>query len=209
MLERLLHEKVVPVIRTGSPELARRAVGLLTAEGFRLFEITLTIPDAADLIRNLATQPEIIVGAGTVRTEDDTRRALAADAQFIVAPAMLPEVADCARAARLPVMLGAATPTEILAAHNAGADIVKVFPAAQLGGPGFIKAVRAVYPDIRLMPTGGVDVDNLAAYLDAGAACVGIGGKLVDEAALRAANDTAIHTVARRIREIVASRRPD
>lgn len=206
MLDLLRRETVVPVIRTGAIETARRAVDLLAGESFRLFEITLTTPGAVDLVGELTRRAGLTVGVGTVCSAVDAERAIAAGARFVVAPAMLPEVADACRAGGLPVMLGAATPTEILAAHRAGADVVKIFPAAQLGGPGFIKAVRSIYPDIAFMPTGGIDADNLAAYLDAGAMCVGIGGRLVDDAALLAGRDDAIRAAARRIREIVASR---
>jgi 2-dehydro-3-deoxyphosphogluconate aldolase / (4S)-4-hydroxy-2-oxoglutarate aldolase len=196
-LESLALARIVPVVRTPTRDLAETAVEILAGCGFRFIEMTLTTPDAEAVIERFSGKRDIVIGAGTVLTSDQARRVIDAGARFIVAPALRPSVADVARDAGVPFFLGAATPTEVLAAHEMGATGVKIFPAAQLGGPAFLKAVRSVYPDIALMPTGGITPENAADYLAAGAICVGMGGKLVDVAALKAGNRAAIEAVAK------------
>ena len=189
-LEDFARARIVPVVRTPERAQAENAVEILAGCGFKLIEMTLTTPQAVAVIERFAGERDMVIGAGTVLTSAQAHLAIDAGARFLVAPALRLSVADVARNAGVPFFLGAATPTEVLAAHELGACGVKIFPAAQLGGPDFLKALRSVYPDIALMPTGGVTPDNAAAYLDAGAVCVGMGGKLVDVAAL-AANDVA------------------
>ncbi|MEL6477129.1 MAG: bifunctional 4-hydroxy-2-oxoglutarate aldolase/2-dehydro-3-deoxy-phosphogluconate aldolase [Pseudomonadota bacterium] len=190
--------RVAPVVRTSTEAAARRAVDLLAEEGFDLFEITLTTPGAFGIIRDLARDPALTVGVGTVLSVAQGREAIEAGASFVVSPAFVPGLVDAGGGA--PVALGAATPTEALRAHEEGASFVKLFPAAQLGGPGFVKALRSVYPMIEIMPTGGIEADNLAAYFAAGAVCCGMGGKLVSDAALQAGDDGTIRTAARAVR---------
>lgn len=183
---RLLAQRVVPVLRLPDPALTLRAVDCLRQAGFATVEITLTTPAAFDLIRTLAQRdPQALIGAGTVLDAQAARAALQAGASFLVTPCVLPEVASLAHEAGAAALLGAFTPTEVLAAHRAGADIVKVFPAAS-GGPAHVAALRAVFPHIALCPTGGLDLDNLRAYLDAGAALAGVGQAIIDWPALRA-----------------------
>ncbi|WP_149536500.1 bifunctional 4-hydroxy-2-oxoglutarate aldolase/2-dehydro-3-deoxy-phosphogluconate aldolase [Siccirubricoccus phaeus] len=189
--------RVVPVIRTHSAAHATTACDWLRAEGMHILEITLTTPDAVGLIRRLAVEPDLVIGAGTVPDQAAAEACLAAGARFLVTPWVAPEIAAAARAAGACAMLGAATPTEIRAALAAGAEVVKIFPAASFGGPAHVKAVRAVFPEAVFCPTGGVDAANAPAYLAAGAAFVGIGGKLVDEAAIAAGNRAAIARAAR------------
>lgn len=181
--------RVVPVVRTPEQALAELAIDVLVDSGFPIIEMTLTTPGGEDVIRKYAQSGDSIVGAGTVLTREQAQRVIAAGARFIVAPAIRADVAEVARDAGIPFFLGAATPTEVLEANDLGATGVKIFPAAQLGGPAFLKALKSVYPHIALMPTGGIDAANAKDYLDAGAVCVGMGGKLVDVAALQA-NDT-------------------
>jgi 2-dehydro-3-deoxyphosphogluconate aldolase/(4S)-4-hydroxy-2-oxoglutarate aldolase len=169
---------VTPVIREPDAARARAVIAALREGGFRVFEVTLSVPDAAELVAELASDPDLIVGVGTVLTSDDAARAAEAGARFVVSPAALPEVAAAAREAGAAAVLGALTPTEVLAARAAGADAVKVFPAASVGGPAHVKALRSVLPDVPLIPTGGVDLGNLRAYLDAGVHSVGVGGAL-------------------------------
>ena len=197
---RLKTARVAPVIRTSTAETARRCVDLLADEGFTLFEITLTTPGALDLIRDLAGQREMLVGVGTVLTVDQGREARDAGAAFIVSPAFIPGLTALGREAGTPVALGAATPTEALRAHEDGAAFVKAFPAAQLGGPGYVKALRSVYPMIEIMPTGGIGPADIAPYFAAGAVCVGMGGNLVNEKALAAGDDETIRTAARAVK---------
>jgi 2-dehydro-3-deoxyphosphogluconate aldolase/(4S)-4-hydroxy-2-oxoglutarate aldolase len=196
----LISARVAPVIRTSTEAAARRGVELLADEGFALFEITLTTPSAMEIIADLAKDPDLTVGVGTVLNVDQGKAAIDAGASFVVSPAFIPGLSDAGAVAGVPVALGAATPTEALRANEAGAAFVKVFPAAQLGGPGFIKALKSVYPMIDIMPTGGIEAGNLADYFAAGAACVGMGGKLVSDAALVAKDDEAIRAAARTVK---------
>lgn len=197
LLPRLRAARVIPVIRTTRADLAARAVEWLRGAGLNVFEITLTVPDAPALIRDLARDPAILVGAGTVPDRDAAEACLSAGARFLVAPWIDPEVAAAAREAGAAAMLGAMTPTEVRAAITAGADVVKVFPASSAGGPAHIRALRAVFPDIAFCPTGGVDARNAPDYLAAGAAFVGIGGRLVDERLLERGDRAAVEAAAR------------
>lgn len=197
---KLISARVAPVIRTSTEDAARRAVALLAEEGFDLFEITLTTPGAMAVIADLAKDTALTIGVGTVLTADQGKAAIDAGASFVVSPAFIPGLSETGQAAGVPVALGAATPTEALRAHEAGAAFVKVFPAAQLGGPGFVKALKSVYPMIDIMPTGGIEAGNLADYYAAGTACVGMGGKLVSDAALIAKDDEAIRAAARTVK---------
>ncbi len=199
--------RVAPVVRTSTQTAARRGVDVLREEGFDLFEITLTTPGAVEVIGDLAQDPELCIGVGTVLTADQGRAAIDAGAAFVVSPAFVPGLAEVGAQAGVPIALGAATPTEALRAHEAGAAFVKVFPAAQLGGSGFIKALRSVYPMIEIMPTGGIEAGNLAAYFAAGAVCVGMGGQLVSDAALQAGDDQTIRAAARAVRHALADLR--
>jgi len=188
---------VVPVVRTQRADHAATAIDWLRAEGMTVFEITMTVPDAVGLIARLAAEPGLLVGAGTVPDRAAADACLAAGARFLVAPWVDAAVAEAAHAAGAIAMLGAMTPTEIRAALAAGADVVKIFPAGSAGGPGHLRSVRAVFPDVVFCPTGGVDAGNAPDYLAAGAAFVGIGGKLVDEARIAAGDQAAIRRAAR------------
>lgn len=199
LIPRLKAARIVPVVRTTRPELAERAVEWLRAAGITVFEITMTVPDAPGLIRRLSADPALLVGAGTVPDRAAAEACLAAGARFLVAPWVDDAVAAAARDAGAMSLLGAMTPTEVRAALKAGADAVKIFPASSAGGPAHIKALRAVFPDVPFCPTGGVDARNTPDYLAAGAAFVGIGGKLVDEALLAAGNRAAIEAAAREV----------
>lgn len=181
LLPRLRQARVVPVIRTASTDHARQVVQWLHDAGLRIFEITLTVPDAPALIRDLAADPSLLVGAGTVPDARTAEACLSAGAAFLVAPWVDPALAAPARAANALLMLGAMTPTEVRAARAAGADVVKIFPASSLGGPAHIRALRSVLPDVPLCPTGGVEPADTQTYLQAGAAFVGIGGALVSD----------------------------
>jgi 2-dehydro-3-deoxyphosphogluconate aldolase/(4S)-4-hydroxy-2-oxoglutarate aldolase len=192
LLPALRRARVVPVVRTSTAALAATACAWLCEAGMEVLEITLTTPDAVALIRELSGEPGLLVGAGTVPDERAADACLAAGARFLVTPWLDPAVVAAARAAGACAMPGAMTPTEIRAAIAAGADVVKIFPAGSVGGPGHVKALRAVFPDVAFCPTGGVDAGNTPAYLAAGAAFVGIGGKLVDEARIAAGDKAAI-----------------
>ena len=197
LLPVLRRARVVPVVRTSTAALAATACAWLREAGMTVLEITLTTPDAVALIRELSGEPGLLVGAGTVPDERAAEACLTAGAKFLVTPWVDAGVAAAARAAGACAMPGAMTPTEIRAAIAAGADVVKIFPAASAGGPAHVKAVRAVFPDIAFCPTGGVDAGNAPDYLAAGAAFVGIGGRLVDEARIAAGDNSAILRAAR------------
>ncbi len=199
LIPRLAAAQVVSVVRMHSAAHAATAVQWLRDEGIGIFEITMTVPDAPALIRELAADPSLLVGAGTVPDRAAAAACLAAGAAFIVAPWVDPSLAEPCREAGALLMLGAVTPTEVRAALAAGAEVVKVFPAASVGGPGHIRALRSVFPDVAFCPTGGVEPGNLAAYLAAGATFVGMGGALVDEGRIAAGDRAAIEAAARQV----------
>lgn len=199
LLRHLATARVVPVVRTKQASHAATVVQWLRDAGIRIFEITMTIPDAPALIRDLASDPTLLVGAGTVPDATTAERCLEAGARFIVAPWVDAALAAPCQAADAVLMLGGLTPSEVRAALAAGADVVKIFPASSAGGPAHIKALASVFPGVAFCPTGGVEPDNIAAYLAAGSAFVGMGGALVNEAHIAAGNRAAIEAVARRI----------
>jgi 2-dehydro-3-deoxyphosphogluconate aldolase/(4S)-4-hydroxy-2-oxoglutarate aldolase len=193
--DRLIAQRVVPVLRLASAELTERAVGCLAQAGFSVFEITMTTPGGVDLIKALSQK--MLVGAGTVLDLGTAQRCLDAGAQFLVSPCLVPGLAKLAHAAGCAALIGGFTPGEILAAQREGADIVKVFPASS-GGPEHLKAIHAVFPDILLCPTGGVSLQNMQAYFDAGAALVGVGNNIVDQDALAKGDRAKVAAHARR-----------
>ncbi|HEY2132800.1 MAG TPA: bifunctional 4-hydroxy-2-oxoglutarate aldolase/2-dehydro-3-deoxy-phosphogluconate aldolase [Acetobacteraceae bacterium] len=199
LIAQLRATRVVPVVRTSSASAAATAVQWLHGAGLRVFEITMTIPDAPALIRELAADPSLLIGAGTVPDAQIARACLEAGARFIVAPWVDAALAAPCRATGAALMLGALTPTEVRAALQAGADVVKIFPASSAGGPAHIKALASVFPNVAFCPTGGVEPGNVAAYLAAGAAFVGMGGALVDERRIAAGDRAAIVAAAEAI----------
>jgi 2-dehydro-3-deoxyphosphogluconate aldolase/(4S)-4-hydroxy-2-oxoglutarate aldolase len=200
IVARIERERVIAVIRLADAEKLRAVIDALAAGGVRVFEVTMTVPSAIQLIAQLTRDlpRELMVGAGTVIGADTARRAIDAGARFIVGPVFRREVIDACHERHVPAMPGCFTPTEILDAWEAGADIVKVFPSTSLG-PTFIKDVRAPLPQLKLMPTGGVTIDNAADWLRAGAVAVGIGSALVDAAAVKEGDLAAITQRARRL----------
>ncbi len=201
MLSQFRAARVVPVVRTHSTRHAATVVQWLRDAGLRIFEITMTVPDGTGLIRELASDPTLLIGAGTVPDRATAEACLAAGARFIVAPWVDAALAEPCRAAGAVLMLGALTPTEVRAALGAGAGVVKVFPASSVGGPAHIRALRSVFPDVAFCPTGGVEPGNVATYLAAGAAFVGIGGALVDEKRIAAGDRAAIEAAAHQVME--------
>lgn len=180
----LIAQRVVPVLRLASAELTLRAIDCLVEAGFKLVEVTMTTPDAIEIISKTRN-----AGAGTVLDLDTAQRCIAAGAQFLVSPCLVPGMAKLAHDAGRLALIGGFTPGEILAAHREGADIVKVFPAST-GGAEHLRAIHAVFPDIPLCPTGGVSLENMRAYFESGAVVVGVGNNIVDQKAL-AAGDRA------------------
>ena len=173
----------VPIIRTDKPEAAVRVAGAIRDGGAPLLEITMTVPGALDIIREIADSfgDTVLVGAGTILDSETARMAILAGAAFVVAPTLdVATIRLCHRYSRI-IMPGALTPTEILQAWELGADFVKIFPADALGGPAYIKAVKAPLPQVDMIPTGGVDIDTAPDFIRAGAAAVGVGSALIDK----------------------------
>jgi 2-dehydro-3-deoxyphosphogluconate aldolase/(4S)-4-hydroxy-2-oxoglutarate aldolase len=197
IVKQLCDAGVVAVLRADSKAQLMDVTRALLAGGVNAIEVTMSTPDAIAGIETLATKhgDSIILGVGTVLDAETARDAVAAGARFVVSPVFIPAILEAAHAADCPCVPGAFTPTEILAAHNAGADVVKVFPSTALG-PGYFRDILAPLPFLKLMPTGGVDASNVAQWLKAGAVCVGAGSALVPKDAARKGDWNAITKLA-------------
>lgn len=205
-LARISRTGVVAVIRAPSGEQLVDVAEALLAGGVEVMEVTFTVPQATRVLEQVAGRlgNRILLGAGTVLDPETARIALLSGAEFIVAPTTnLDVIRLCQRYDKL-VMPGALTPTEVLTAWEAGADIVKIFPS-ELTGPGYLKALKAPLPQVRMMPTGGVNLDTAATFLKAGAYALGIGGSLVEPKALAEKNMGRIESLARQYVEIYRS----
>ena len=207
ILNQLLDEKVIAIVRLDSGEKLVKVAEALRTGGISVIEFTCTTPSALDMIKEASNHfgEEVLIGAGTVLDPETARAAILAGAEFIVTPTInLETLAICKRYGK-PIVAGAMTPTEMLTAWEAGADLVKVFPANIIGGPAFIKAVLAPLPQLRLVPTGGVSADNAAQFLEAGAVAVAVGGNLVNKKAVANGAWSAITTEAQRLVAAVES----
>jgi 2-dehydro-3-deoxyphosphogluconate aldolase / (4S)-4-hydroxy-2-oxoglutarate aldolase len=208
-LARIRAGGLIPVLRTPSADEALAMAEALTAAEISTLEITLTVPGAVEVIATLSQRfgDRALVGAGTVLDPAAAQTCLQAGARFIVSPGVdLDTVAFC-RSAGVAVFPGALTPTEIIAAWKAGADMVKIFPVSAVGGASYIKLLRSPLPQIEMVPTGGITIETAAAYLEAGAAALGVGGDLVDLQALRSGNTAVITERARRYLEVLKKAR--
>ena len=205
---RIEREGVVAVVRTESADALLDLARALVAGGVAAVEVTMTVPDALDGIARLADAlgDEVVLGAGSVTDAETATRAVEAGARYVVSPVFKPEVVRAAHDAGAAAMPGCLTPTEIQTAWEAGADVVKVFPADAFG-PSYLRAVRAPLPHLKLMPTGGVTLDTVADWLEAGAVALGAGSALVDRALVARADWPALTDRARRFREAVDSAR--
>jgi 2-dehydro-3-deoxyphosphogluconate aldolase/(4S)-4-hydroxy-2-oxoglutarate aldolase len=207
--DRILQIGIVPVVRASSQSEARAAAECVCKGGIPIVEITMTVPGAVEVIRELAKHAasELLIGAGTVLNPETAQRCLDAGAQFLVSPGFnAATIALAIREGKL-IMAGALTPTEVIAAWDAGADFVKIFPCGQVGGAKYIKALKGPLPDIPMVPTGGVNLSTAAEFLEAGAAALGIGGELVHPAALNSGHNDAIVENARKFAAIVSETR--
>ena len=201
---------IVAVIRIKEPAKLRAVVDAISEGGVRALEVTMTVPGAVDLIRQLApTMPSgFLLGAGTVVDAETANRVIDAGAKYIVSPVFRREVISACHRREVAAMPGCFTPTEILDAWDGGADVVKVFPATALG-PGYIKDVRAPLPQVKLMPTGGVTVDNAGEWIRAGAVAVGVGTALLDAQAIASGDYGVLRRNAEKIvANVEAARRP-
>jgi 2-dehydro-3-deoxyphosphogluconate aldolase / (4S)-4-hydroxy-2-oxoglutarate aldolase len=202
IVRRVEAEAIVPVIRAATPELALRAARAILAGGISVFEITMTIPDATEVIRALTRElgERALVGAGTVLTGSVVHQCVDAGASFIVSPGLDADTVVEAHARGVPAMPGALTPTEVIAAWNLGADLVKIFPVSAVGGAPYLRALRGPLPEVKLFPTGGITAANAGEYLAAGASAIGIGSELVDTKALAEGRDAVVTERARALR---------
>jgi 2-dehydro-3-deoxyphosphogluconate aldolase/(4S)-4-hydroxy-2-oxoglutarate aldolase len=208
LLTRILDSGVVAVMRAPSGEMLADVAEALLAGGVEAIEVTFTVPRAHRVLEQVADRlgDRILLGAGTVLDSQTARIALLAGAEFIVAPTVNLEVIRLCQRYDKVVLPGALTPTEVLTAWEAGADIVKVFPS-ELTGPGYLKALHGPLPQVRLMPTGGVNLQTAADFLRAGACCLGIGGALVEPKAVAAGDMQRIQSLARQYVRIVRETR--
>lgn len=207
--KRILEIGIVPVVRAASSQQAILAAEAVSAGGIPIVEITMTVPGAVEVIRELVRSlgSQVLVGAGTVLDAAAATRCLEAGAEFLVSPGFDPGVVQVAVRNLKLVMPGALTPTEIIQADRAGADFVKIFPCGNVGGPAYIKALKAALPQIPMIPTGGVNLTTAADFLRAGASALGVGSELISRSALESGNGSAISELARRYVRIVAEAR--
>ncbi len=207
IISRLVNPGIIAVIRTEKPSQLPDLCEALIAGGVIALEITFTVPDALEAIRDASRRfaDRALVGAGTVLNAAMCRAAIGAGAEFVVSPITKLEIIDAAHVSDKPVMIGAYTPTEAQTAHEAGADFIKIFPADKLG-PSYIKALRAPLPHLKIVPTGGVDLNTAPDFLKAGCAALGVGGSLVSPEAMKTGNWAELTRLAKAFVEI-ASRR--
>jgi 2-dehydro-3-deoxyphosphogluconate aldolase / (4S)-4-hydroxy-2-oxoglutarate aldolase len=206
--DRIIEIGIVPVVRASSSEEARMAADAVCEGGIPIVEITMTVPGAVELIRELAkNSSSVLVGAGTVLNAEAARRCLDAGAQFLVSPGLNLETVELAVREGKLIMAGALTPTEVMAAWEAGADFVKIFPCGQVGGAKYIKALKGPFPQIPFIPTGGVNLGNAAEFIEAGVAALGVGGECVQAEALKANKPEIIVENARKFLAIVQQTR--
>jgi 2-dehydro-3-deoxyphosphogluconate aldolase / (4S)-4-hydroxy-2-oxoglutarate aldolase len=186
-VEKIADIGIIPVVRASSAEEARSAVDAIHKGGIGIIEITMTVPDAPTIIREVSRHygEGVLTGAGTVTTAKQAEMCLEAGAEFLVSPGLSVAVVRAAAEARKLAIPGALTPTDVMAALDAGASLIKIFPCGSVGGPKYIKSLRAPFPGVRFIPTGGVNLTNVGEYLAAGAFALGVGADLVDLVALR------------------------
>ncbi len=199
VLARIHDVGIIPVVRATSSEEALAAVEAIRAGGIPILEITLTVPGAVKIIRELARTlgDQALIGAGTVLDAETARACIDAGARFVVSPSLdIPTIEAC-RSLNVPVFPGALTPTEIVTAWRAGANAVKVFPAGAVGGAAYLKSIKAPLPQIELIPTGGVSVKSVPDFVAAGAFALGVGADLVNLEALRRGDAASITAKAR------------
>lgn len=208
VLQRMLRSGIVAVVRSQKPAQLIDAARALVAGGVECVEFTMTVPGALNVVQAVtdALRDEAVVGCGTVLDAETARLAILAGAQYIVSPILdLDTIRVAHRYDRIAIP-GAFTPSEILRAWEAGADVVKVFPAS-VGGPAYLKAIRGPLPQVRLLPTGGVNLDTAAEFIKAGAAMIAVGGELVKPSFLEANDMAGLTALARRFTEIVRTAR--
>jgi 2-dehydro-3-deoxyphosphogluconate aldolase/(4S)-4-hydroxy-2-oxoglutarate aldolase len=209
VLRRVSEVGLVPVVRASSAEEAMQVIEAIREGGVPVLEITMTVPRAVKVIEQVADRygSEVIVGAGTVLDAETARTCILAGASFVVSPALNVETIELCRRYSISVMPGALTPTEVVTAWQAGADVVKVFPCGALGGAKYLKSLKAPLPQIEMIPTGGVSLSTASEFIEAGAFALGIGADLVDTKAIRAGQPEKVTEAARSYVSIVREAR--
>jgi 2-dehydro-3-deoxyphosphogluconate aldolase / (4S)-4-hydroxy-2-oxoglutarate aldolase len=207
--DRIVEIGIIPVVRASSSEEALLAAEAVCAGGIPIVEITMTVPGAVEVIRQLkkSALENVLIGAGTVLDAETARRCIDAGAEFLVSPGLnIDTVEFAAREGKL-MLAGALTPTEVMMAWNAGADFVKIFPCGNVGGAKYIKALKSPFPQIPLVPTGGVNLSTAGEFIEAGASALGVGGELVQAEALKSGKAEVIAENARRFLSVVQQAR--
>ena len=195
---------IIPAVRVSRPEQAHFAADMMTRGNIPVVEITMTVPGAIDVIAQIAkSHPELIVGGGTVLDAETAARCVDAGAKFLTSPGFVPDVVAFALKSEVVVFPGALTPTEVIAAWKAGADFVKIFPCAPVGGVSYIKSLKVPLPQIPLIASGGVNQHTATAFIQAGAAALGLGGELIPHEALELRQEERILELARRFLAMV------
>ena len=209
--KRIVAIGIVPVVRAASAKSALQAAEAVCAGGIPIVEVTMTVPGAVEVIGELARTAgnQILIGAGTVLDAAAAQRCVDAGAEFIVSPGFDLETVQLANRLGKLIMAGALTPTEVISAWRAGSDFVKIFPCGALGGPRYIKALKAPLPQVPMIPTGGVNLNTAADFIHAGASALGVGSELVSVDALSSGNPRQITEAARQYAAIVAAARSE
>jgi 2-dehydro-3-deoxyphosphogluconate aldolase/(4S)-4-hydroxy-2-oxoglutarate aldolase len=200
---------IVPVVRAATAEDATRAVEAICAGGIPVLEITMTVPNATTVIRHVTREygNTVLIGAGTVTTGEQAEQCIRAGAEFIVSPGLSVPVLAVAQASGKLAIPGALTPTELMHAEANGAKLIKIFPCSNVGGPRYLRSLKAPFPNAALIPTGGVNALNAAEYIAAGAFALGVGGELINATAVRDGNLAKITQSARELMQIVQAAR--
>jgi len=211
ILGAMLEAGIVAVVRTNSAESAIKSIEAITRGGIVVAEVTMTVPGALKALEKIADSlgDQIILGAGTVLDPETARACMLAGAQFFVTPALKLATIEMAHRYSKPIFPGALTPTEVLAAWEAGADVVKVFPCGNMGGPKYIKALKGPFPQIEMAPTGGVNLETVGEFLKAGACAVAVGGELIDATTIQAGNYEVFEERARKYVAVVKQARSE
>jgi 2-dehydro-3-deoxyphosphogluconate aldolase / (4S)-4-hydroxy-2-oxoglutarate aldolase len=197
---------LIPVLRAKNAAQAHAVVDAMMAGGVTVVEVTMTVPGALDVLRDLKQKygNRLLLGSGTVTTTKEAESTIEAGAEFVVSPSLHPEVIQATRAAHKLSIPGALTPTEVITAHRAGADYVKIFPCSAMGGAPYLKALLAPFPFLKLIPTGGVAIDTAETFLKAGARALGVGSDLVNLTAIDEGRPEVITQAARAYLQVFA-----
>lgn len=197
---------LIPVLRARTPAQAHSVVEAMIAGGVTIVEVTMTVPGAIDLLRELKLEygSELLLGSGTVTTGDQAEATIEAGAEFVVSPSFHPDVIAVTKALKKLSIPGALTPTEVITAERAGADYVKIFPCSAMGGASYLKSLLAPFPHLKLIPTGGVTVQTAESFIRAGARALGVGSDLVNLAAIDAGAPEFITETARAYLKVLA-----